>query len=214
MNFSRIPRDVSRALYILIRSRLYSRAAGTRMRQHPVPSRAAWTYLRAGVLTCSRRIGAVTCGWLIKLRLAYILCYFIRNLRLVLIICIDFTNAEYLIAPVDFIVALRRTRGQRRWTLRESLSSILWTLTPHPGVIRCGGALWLPRFIPIQIACIRCYRLSPVPNIVQLSVFGSVSRAFQSGCWVVVVRFSLLGGGAVRSCGYVGFCYGLSLDLR
>ena len=49
MNFSRIPRDVSRALYILIRSRLYSRAAGTRMRQHPVPSRAAWTYLRYGL---------------------------------------------------------------------------------------------------------------------------------------------------------------------
>ena len=27
----------------------------------------------------------------------------------------------------------------------EPLSSILWTLTPHPGVIRCGGALLLPR---------------------------------------------------------------------
>ena len=49
MNFSRIPRDVSRALYILIRSRLYSRAAGTRMRQHPVPFRAAWLYLRYGL---------------------------------------------------------------------------------------------------------------------------------------------------------------------
>ena len=45
----------------------------------------------------------------------------------------DFFNEEYLIALVDFIVALRRTKGQRRWTLRESLSSILWTLTPHPG---------------------------------------------------------------------------------
>ena len=27
----------------------------------------------------------------------------------------------------------------------EPLSSILWTLTPHPGGIRCGGAFWLPR---------------------------------------------------------------------
>ena len=76
------------------------------------------------------------------------------------------------------------------------------------------GTLAAAVYTNTDIACIRCYRLSPVPNIVQLSVFGSVSRAFQSGCWVVVVRFSLLGGGAVRSCGYVGFCYGLSLDLR
>ena len=59
MNFSRIPRDVSRALYILIRSRLYSRAAGTRMPWHPVPRRAASVYLRAGVLTCSRLISFV-----------------------------------------------------------------------------------------------------------------------------------------------------------
>ena len=39
----------------------------------------------------------------------------------------------------------------------------------------------------------------------QLFVFGSVSFAFQSGCWVVVVRFSLLVGWTVRACGYVGF---------
>ena len=41
----------------------------------------------------------------------------------------------------------------------EPLSSILWTPPPHPGVIRCGGALLLPRvwgnlvsFIPVQVA--------------------------------------------------------------
>ena len=40
----------------------------------------------------------------------------------------------------------------------EPLSSILWTLTPHPGVIRCGGAYWLPRawgnigsWYPVQV---------------------------------------------------------------
>ena len=48
--------------------------------------------------------------------------------------------------------------------------------------IRCGGAYLLPRFIPIQVAVFRCYRYSPVPNFVQLSVFGLVSLAFQSGC--------------------------------
>ena len=36
-------------------------------------------------------------------------------------------------------------------------------------------------------------------------MFGLVSLAFQSGCWASIVRFSLLGGGAVCSCGYVGF---------
>ena len=143
----------------------------------------------------------------------WVLLLFIRKRRFALVVYFFFFNEEYLIVPVDFIVALRRTRGQRRWTLRESLSSILWTLTPHPGVIRWGGALWLPRFIPIQIACIRCCRYSPVPNFVQLSVFGSVSLAFQSGCWAVVVRFSLLGGWTVRTCGYVGLGYGLSLEL-
>ena len=48
-------------------------------------------------------------------------------------------------------------------------------------------------------------RLSPVPNFVQLSVFGLVSLAFQSGCPAGIVRFSLLGGRTVRACGYVGF---------
>ena len=49
--------------------------------------------------------------------------------------------------------------------------------------------------------------------MVWLSVFGSVSFAFQSGCPAWDVRFSLLGGGAVRACGYVRVCYGLSLEL-
>ena len=57
-------------------------------------------------------------------------------------------------------------------------------------------------------------RLSPVPNVVQLSVFGSVSFAFQSGCWALVARFSLLVGEIVRACGYGGFCNSFSLDLR
>ena len=38
----------------------------------------------------------------------------------------------------------------------------------------------------------------------QLSVFGLRSFAFQSGCWACIARFSLLVGGAVHSCGYVG----------
>ena len=99
---------------------------------HPVPRRAALAYLRAGALTCSRRIGAVTCGWLIKLRLAYILCYFIRNRRWALIVYSGFTSREYHVIRVDFIVALRRTKGRRRRTLRSPSppSSGLHLLTP------------------------------------------------------------------------------------
>ena len=59
-------------------------------------------------------------------------------------IVLVFTNAEYRIALVDFIVALRRTKGRRRRTLRSPSppSSGLHLLTPG---IRCGGALLLPR---------------------------------------------------------------------
>ena len=55
----------------------------------------------------------------VQLRLAYILCYFIRKLRWALVVCIAFLNEEYHIALVDFIVALRRTKGRGRRTLRS-----------------------------------------------------------------------------------------------
>ena len=100
----------------------------------------------------------MTCSRLMKLRLAYILCYFIRNLRCSLVVCFCFTRGEYHVIRVDFIVALRRTKGRRRRTLRSPSppSSGLHLLTPR--VIRCGGALWLPRvwgnlgsLYPVQI---------------------------------------------------------------
>ena len=108
---------------------------------HPVPRRAACTYLRAGALTCSRLISFayLTCSLptklrlVIKLRLAYILCYFIRKLRLAFWVCIGFTNAEYRIALVDFIVALRRTKGRGRRTLRSPPSPSSGLHLIHPG---------------------------------------------------------------------------------
>ena len=111
-------------------------AAGTRMPWHPVPRRAASVYLRAGALTCSR---------LIKLRLAYILCYFIRNRRWAYGFCSGFTRGEYHIALVDFICSLRGHQRTKEMDSAEPLSSILWTPPPHPGDVRCGGALLLPR---------------------------------------------------------------------
>ena len=83
--------------------------------------------------------------------------FFIRNQRLAWIAFFAFFHEEYLIAPVDFIVALRRTKGRRRRTLRSPSppSSGLHLLTP--GRIRCGGKMYaaavdrdIGRLYPVQ----------------------------------------------------------------
>ena len=79
---------------------------------------------------------------------------------------LSFFHEEYLIALVDFIVALRRTKGRGRRTLRSPPSPwnhacvVHWTPPHPPGAIRCGGAYLLPRayrdigsFIPVQTVC-------------------------------------------------------------
>ena len=53
-----------------------------------------------------------------------------------------FSNAEYRIALVDFICSSRgRLERDRGFANPLSLSNT----SPHPGVIRCGGAYLLPR---------------------------------------------------------------------
>ena len=102
---------------------------------------------RLCISTCSRltSFAYLTCSRLIKLRSAYILCYFIRNRRYALVVSFVFLNAEYRIALVDFIVALRRTKGRRRWTLRSPSPPwnhacvVHWTPPPHPGVSAAAG---------------------------------------------------------------------------
>ena len=85
------------------------------------------------------------------------------------VVCIAFFNEEYLIAPVDFIVALRRTKGRRRWTLRSPSppSSGLHLLTPGNPLRRgisaaaglgqywnpVSGAIVNPQF-PILFGCL------------------------------------------------------------
>ena len=67
------------------------------------------------------------------------------------VVCFAFFNEEYLIALVDFIVALRRTKGRGRRILRSPSPPwnhacvAHWTPPPHPRGVRCGGALLLPR---------------------------------------------------------------------
>ena len=116
-----------------------------------------------------------------------------------------FFNEEYLIAPVDFIVALRRTRGQRRWTLRSPspLSSGLHLIHPGYPLRRGISAAAVDRDIgslyPVQTVCphfdisFGCF------------VFGLRSFAFQSGCWACIARFSLLGDRLFMPAATVGF---------
>ena len=143
--------------------------------------------------------GALTCSRLIKLRLAYILCYFIRKRRCSYIVCIGFTNAEYRIALVDFIVALRRTKGRGRRTLRSPPSPSSGLHLIHPGVSAAAGHYCCRGFIPIQVTVFRCKSLIPSSEF---------CSAFCVRAMVVRVSVGLLGwyrtffiiGGGDRSC--------------
>ena len=75
----------------------------------------------------------------------------------------------------------------------EPLSSILWTLTPHPGGSAAAGHVGCRGFGTILAAEFRCCRSSPVRNLVQLSVFGPVSHAFQSVLFGLYRTFFIIG---------------------
>ena len=156
------------------------------------------------------------------------------------VVCFGFLNAEYRIALVGFICSSRGRIRKLRFALgvcigfsqcgiphrtcrfylllagavgkRQGISIPYPSPTPllTPGVSAAAGHDCCRGLMSILDSGIRCCRYSPVPNIVQLSVFGSVSFAFQSGCPAWIVRFSLLVGEIVRTCGYVWFCYWLS----
>ena len=79
------------------------------------------------------RLCISTCSRLIKLRSAYILCYFIRNRRYSFDLLSGFTRGEYHVIRVDFIVALRRTKGRGRRTLRSPPSPSSGLHLIHPG---------------------------------------------------------------------------------
>ena len=140
--------------------------------------------------------------------------FFIRNRRFAYIVCIVFLNEEYLIALVDFIVALRRTKGRGRRTLRSPPSPSSGLHLIHPGCPLRRGMTAAAGLQGYRIPVSGAGRLSPVPNMVWLSVFGLRSFAFQSGCWACIVRFSLLGDRSFVPAATCGFGYILSLDLR
>ena len=103
----------------------------------------------------------------------------IRKLRYAFVVCFAFFNEEYLIALVDFIVALRRTKGRGRRTLRSPPSPSSGLHLIHPGnPLRRGiSAAAVDRNIgslyPVQVA----YRHFDVS--IGCFVFGLKSLAFQ-----------------------------------
>ena len=72
---------------------------------------------------------------------AYILCFIIRNRRFALVVYSGFTRGEYHVIRVDFIVALRRTKGRGRRTLRSPPSPSSGLHLIHPGVSAAAGHL-------------------------------------------------------------------------
>ena len=75
----------------------------------------------------------MTCSRDYPILLSDFLCFIIRNRRWAYIVCIGFLNAEYHIVCVDFIVALRRTKGRGRRTLRSPPSPSSGLHLIHPG---------------------------------------------------------------------------------
>ena len=124
-----------------------------------------------------------------------------------------FTRGEYLIALVDFIVALRRTKGRGRRTLRSPPSPSSGLHLIHPGCpLRRGisaAAVYtnLGNCIQVQVDN-RQFRM-----LCSYLCSGLGCSRFSRFCLACIVRFSLVVGWTVYACGYVGFCYGLSLGL-
>ena len=113
-------------------------------------------YLRAGALTCSLLISFVfykeTAFCLYRL-------FFIRNQRLAFDRFFWLHQGGIPRHTCRFHCCLAAHQRTKEKDSAEPLSSILWTPPPHPGVIRCGGAYWLPRayrdivsLSPVQVA--------------------------------------------------------------
>ena len=124
-----------------------------------------------------------------------------------------FTRGEYHVIRVDFIVALRRTKGRGRRTLRSPPSPSSGLHLIHPGYPLRRGILAaavdrdLVSLYPVQI-------FNPHFDVsFGCLVFGLGLFAFQWISLGLYRTFFVGGGWTVHSCGYVAFCYGLSLGL-
>ena len=137
------------------------------------------------------------------LQSADFLCFIIRNRRFALVVCIGFTNAEYHIALVDFIVALRRTKGRGRRTLRSPPSPSSGLHLIHPGKSAAAGKCRLPRAWVNVGSCISV-----------LSLLAS-SEFYLAVCVrLCIVRVSVGVLGLYRSFFIIGWVGRLCLRLR
>ena len=135
----------------------------------------------------------------------------IRKLRWALAYVLVFSNAEYRIAPVDFIYSSRgRLERDRGFANPLSLSNTSPDPLGYPlrrGILAAAVDRDIGSCIPVlSLIPTSTYRLGALCSGLDCSRF-SRSR------WVLVARFSLLVGWTVRSCGYVVFWHNLSLGL-
>ena len=134
--------------------------------------------------------------------------FFIRNLRYSFDLFSGFHQRRIPRHTCRFYCCLAAHQRTKEKDSAEPLSSILWTPPPHPGEIRCGGALLLPRVYTNLGSCIPVQVAYPQFRILFGYLCSALYRSrFSRFCWADVVRFSLLGGGAVRACGSVWFCF-------
>ena len=145
-------RDLSRALIFSTCSRRYSRAVGTRMPWHPVPSRAALAVL---AVQATYDLQSVYFFCLSDLRSAYQTAFGLYPLLFYKESALFFDFSFWLHQGriphrmCRFHCCLAAHQRTKEKDSAEPLSSILWTPPPHPGVIRCGGAYLLPRLTGI-----------------------------------------------------------------
>ena len=95
------------------------------------------------------------------------------KLRLAYVVSFGFLNEEYLIALVDFIVALRRTKGRGRRTLRSPPSPSSGLHLIHPGMSAAAGHICCRGGQGFRIPVSGASRLSPLRYI----VWGNCVRA-------------------------------------
>ena len=119
-----------------------------------------------------------------------------------------FSNAEYRIALVDFICSsrgrLERDRGFANPLSLSNTSPDPWGNPLRRGILAAAVDRDIDSRIPVQI-------FNPHFDIsFGCFVFGSVSFAFQSGCWASIFRFSLVVDGLFVPAATWGFAYVLS----
>ena len=158
------------------------------------------------------RLIVLTCSLLINLRLL-ISFIFYKESALFFGFYSGFTSKEYHVIRVDFIVALRRTKGRGRRTLRSPPSPSSGLHLIHPGCPLRRGILAAAVYANLGFRYPVLSLLASSECSLAICV-RAVVACVSVGLLGLGRSFFIIGGGAVRACGYVRVCYGLSLDLR